>query len=130
MDREVLNEIKDVVYVEFIAGRLDTEIFLAYKKYLGDMQQEFIAHAERVLLGKNDEYAEKTDVLKNFIKASEITGRLPSDIAEAYQLKHTVSILSLDSSKTYEKEYLFEKFGDWLNYAVLIQACKIATGEL
>lgn len=130
MDRVVLNEIKNVIYTEFVTGRLDMKIFILYKKYLGDVQEEFLAHAERVLLGKNDEYAEEKDVLKNFMIASEMTGRLPSVIAEYYQLKHTVSILDLDSNKTYTKEYLFEKFGDWLNYAVLISACEIAGGAL
>lgn len=130
MDRAVLNEIKNVVYAEFVAGRLDNDIYHLYRRYLGGVEAKFLEHAEHVLLGKNDEYAEKTDVLKNFTMAAEIAGRSASSIAESYQLKHTVSILCLDKDNLYTDEYLFEKFGDWLNYEVLIYACKVDAGEL
>ncbi len=86
--------------------------------------EHFVDHCRKTMAKKQKEYATDADTLHNFRVGAQLTGQSMADVARGFQLKHVISILDLDKDKDYPLTLLYEKFGDWLNYQVLISACE------
>lgn len=91
--------------------------------------KERINDIEHKLIVKRDEYATAEDVFSAFKKAKGISFHdCPEKLAWEYMTKHMQSIkdmiqhVSTDGYNGYpEKELLREKFGDAINYLLLIE---------
>ena len=98
------------------------------------MQDDFVKIAEdqldhcmRVMGGKSAEYARGGDKLHNFKRAAQVAGNSPEEALLGMALKHYVSILDIvddavAGKKDAPPEVLREKFGDWINYMLLLMA--------
>ena len=91
--------------------------------------KERVNEIEQKLIVKRDEYATGEDVFSAFKKATGISFHdCPEQLAWEYMTKHLQSIkdmihhVSIDGYNGYpEKELLREKFGDAINYLLLIE---------
>lgn len=91
--------------------------------------KERVNEIEQKLTQKRDEYASTEDVFSNFKKATGISFHdCPEQVAWEYMTKHMQSIkdmiehVSIDGYNGYpDKETLREKFGDAINYLLLIE---------
>ena len=86
-------------------------------------------HIDKTLIQKNNEYANEKDVLKNFNEAKHLIINQKSAAAAAwnFNVKHLISIKDLiENTEKVTKENLNEKFGDAINYLLLIKAALIA----
>jgi ATP phosphoribosyltransferase len=84
---------------------------------------------DKTLIEKNNEYANEKDVLKNFNEAKHLIINQKSAAAAAwnFNVKHLISIKDLiENTEKVTKENLNEKFGDAINYLLLIKAALIA----
>ena len=85
-------------------------------------------HIDKTLIEKNNEYANEKDVLKNFNEAKHLIINQKSAAAAAwnFNVKHLISIKDLiENPDKITKEKLNEKFGDAINYMLLIKAALI-----
>lgn len=83
-----------------------------------------------VLITKAKEYAVGDDRLHNFRTASKLKKTTMSDACLGMALKHFVSIIDITNAVASKdalvtKDVLDEKFGDALNYLLLLEACLI-----
>lgn len=143
MDRIKFNAICDRVYGEFQDDFISENIahFGNTKKSLYEnpsMYQSFIykswswgtmiqgdvvIHARNVMQTKQKEYATDSDVLHNFRVGSMLSGQSMQDVCKGFMLKHFISILDMTGKESCR--YAFEKFGDYLNYLCLLEACRV-----
>ena len=93
-----------------------------FDQYLNDL----LEGTRLMLASKATEYATETDRFHNFKVAAAIDDETPERAAWGMAKKHLVSIIDIldgtDEGQTYNKLYLREKFGDMLNYLILIEA--------
>lgn len=80
-----------------------------------------------VLASKAVEYAPGADRLHNFKRAAAITGESPAEVCVGFMAKHLVSVLDIVDSKEARlgrvpQERIDEKFGDAINYLILLEA--------
>ena len=80
---------------------------------------------QRVLIGKNTEYARGGDKLSNFKKAAGQQGCSPEQALQGMMTKHQVSIVDLiqdiDKGTHHSMAVWEEKIGDALNYLFLLR---------
>jgi len=89
-----------------------------------------VANITTVLASKRAEYAPNDDDrLHNFRVAAAARGTCLADAATGMAMKHIISVLDIvDASKggkVADDAMLDEKFGDAVNYFILIKACLI-----
>jgi hypothetical protein len=85
----------------------------------------------QVLQKKAGEYAIDGDRMYNFKRAALITNQSPEQVLLGMWTKHIVSVIDIieaikvthntDSEKYYSQEYVDEKLGDLINYAILLE---------
>ena len=76
-----------------------------------------------VLARKAGEYATDADRLHNFKAAADITRETAAEAALGMWVKHVVSVVDIiKSGKRPSRELVDEKFGDAINYLVLLEA--------
>lgn len=91
-----------------------------------DVVGKVMDNIQDVLSAKSDDYASETDKLHNFKRAAKVGETTPAKALLGMKLKHDVSIL--DIIDKVEKgfyptdAYLMEKFGDAINYQILLLA--------
>lgn len=88
-----------------------------------------------VLCNKGNEYSTEQDKLHNFKHAVTVAKRYgykidPVQAAFGFQLKHLVSIDDMvEGRRKFDEDMLFEKFGDAINYCILIDAIETEQRE-
>lgn len=77
-----------------------------------------------VLGSKAKEYAHDTDRLHNFNRAAKMFSTTPEKALVGMLAKHWVSVMDMvdDPGTIRSKEYIEEKFGDTINYLILLEA--------
>lgn len=87
---------------------------------------EQLARVRNTLSAKAREYASTEDRLHNFKRASGITGETPAEVCVGFMAKHLASILDIVEADSHDRytstEVLDEKFGDAVNYLILLHA--------
>jgi hypothetical protein len=88
--------------------------------------QHCMAIIETVLMEKSEDYSRGGDKLHNFKRAARVGETTPARALLGMKLKHDVSILDilddLDIGELPTVEKLDEKFGDAINYLILLKA--------
>jgi|GEM_PF-1541198 hypothetical protein len=90
---------------------------------------EFLVHfrfekCKETLLKKAREYATEDERLANFKRGASLLNTSSAKIAMGYGLKHLISVIDMVEGRLPATEEMFdEKFGDALNYLVLLEAC-------
>ena len=81
-------------------------------------------HSKETLVVKAAEYASDKDRLYNFKRAGELTHKEPEETLIGMASKHFVSVEELCSyyDTTHSQEFILEKFGDAVNYLILLYA--------
>lgn len=96
--------------------------------------QERLKNTETVLLAKAREYVRGEDRFYNFEQGKKLLELVNLDVTKEdvmllYNTKHLISIFDIlsDSRKgvKYSKEYINEKFGDAINYLIMIEMALI-----
>ena len=96
--------------------------------------QERLKNTETTLLVKAREYVRGEDRFYNFEQGKKLLELAKLDITKEdvmllYNTKHLISIFDMlsDSRRgiTYSKEYINEKFGDAINYLIMIEIALI-----
>lgn len=78
-----------------------------------------------VLASKAKEYSSDEDRMHNFVRSGEILRCSPESAALAFAVKHLTSAMDLIASAesgTLKRDVIKEKFGDLINYLILIEA--------
>ena len=89
------------------------------------MFEETQEHSRNVLIEKAREYANPTDRLHNFKEAANVDCATPEMALWGMFMKHFISIKDIKDSASFQrvsKEMLNEKFGDAINYLILLKA--------
>lgn len=85
-----------------------------------------LERTQKVLGVKAKEYVRNGDRLHNFNRGSDITGESREKVLRGFMLKHLISIFDiiddLEEGKLPSREVVDEKFGDAVNYFVLLEA--------
>ncbi len=93
-----------------------------FSKYLEQRLQRITDTLDK----KGKEYAYIDNVFVNFEDGAEITGDCREKVIFNYMLKHLVSVIQIvRDANTYTyptKKVIEEKFGDLINYLILIEA--------
>jgi hypothetical protein len=96
-----------------------------FSKYL----EQRLQRIKDTLDKKGEEYAYINNVFVNFEDAGDIAGNCREKIMFYYMLKHLISVINIvNKADKYEypiKEVIEEKFGDLVNYLILIEASLI-----
>ena len=103
-----------------------TETFLS-------MMAKFNEENTKKWVSKNHEYAEVSDVFKNFRNAAKLTvgGDKNYEAAWNFAVKHLVSIQDIiDQQEFFTDEQIDEKFGDFMVYLHMIRAMIIEERRL
>lgn len=92
-----------------------------------DLCSQLILHCDSTLIAKTNEYSSSEDRLHNFKVAARITNSSPVQALLGMKAKHTVSILDMChrhslTGQVQDKDYVFEKIGDEINYLILLAA--------
>lgn len=78
------------------------------------------------LMSKSKEYSTKDDKLHNFKRAAKESNTSPEKALLGMLLKHRISVLdmvdNLDEGILPTRALVDEKFGDYINYLVLLEA--------
>lgn len=87
-----------------------------------------LAGTREVLVSKAAEYASPDDRLHNFKKGAAILRCTPAQTCLSYLTKHLASIVDIverydERGTLCSREMLDEKFGDAINYLLLLKAC-------
>lgn len=87
-----------------------------------------LAHCKKTLYTKALEYATEDKRLHNFEEAAKLKHTTMSDSCLSFSMKHIVSIIDIVRSLSVgnaivTKEVIDEKFGDTINYLLLLEAC-------
>ena len=94
-----------------------------FNQIVADRFQE----CKNVLVRKNHEYSSGDDRLHNFKKAARMKGQDPIQALDGMWLKHRVSVDDMVERLIRDPEYIpdqkliSEKFGDLINYALLLE---------
>ena len=115
-------------YHEEIEFSLLSDLLNEWKKYRtinGATKNDWIDLqniCHNVLIKKASEYAQAEKRLHNFLECQEIYGGSLSKQVIDLRKKHLISIFDILDSGTndYTIEYLDEKFGDYVNYTLLL----------
>lgn len=87
---------------------------------------ERLAHCQKVLLNKNKEYSRNGDRLHNFRSAAQRRGTDPMSALLGMKVKHEVSIEDMVrdclEGRPPTRKQIAEKFGDDINYLLLLEA--------
>jgi hypothetical protein len=96
---------------------------------LVDKRKELI---ESVLQKKGAEYANEANVFHNFEEGAKLSFHSNREmVAWEYMIKHLQSIKDMISNNTpYSEHIIREKFGDAINYMILIEAMMLETNGL
>lgn len=96
-------------------------------KQFATVVDQLLSSVEEMLVSKQDEYAEKTDVLHNFDIAANIQGQSMQEALGGMLAKHTVSIFDMIRANvnTFTPEQWDEKIVDHINYLILLKAIVI-----
>ena len=96
---------------------------------MNNIVQGQLDHIQTSLVTKAKEYQRGPDRLHNFKVAGRVANTSPAKALKGMALKHEVSIMDLieDSSRGIyiSEDILDEKFGDAINYLILLKACLI-----
>ena len=89
-----------------------------------------IKNINTVMGQKSESYARGGDKLHNFKRASRVAEVTPAQALLGMKLKHDVSILDMIDDIELRNgyatdEYMLEKFGDSINYSILLMALLI-----
>ena len=77
---------------------------------------------EQVLMKKQKEYANNSDVYHNFIRAGEFCNLSKEKSLQVMWAKHLVSIADMiEADKQFSNIYIEEKIGDAINYLILLE---------
>jgi hypothetical protein len=97
----------------------------------GQVVKELLWHCNNTLLAKNSEYSRDGERLWNFKVAGRVLDVSPEEALIGMRVKHEVSILDivddvvLRGKQVPSPEHLKEKFGDSINYLLLLYALLI-----
>lgn len=84
-----------------------------------------LSEIKNTLESKGSEYADDSNVFKNFEAAADIVGDVKEKVMFNYLLKHLVSVMDIvDKPDRYEylsEELIREKFGDLINYFIILE---------
>lgn len=87
---------------------------------------------QKVLASKSKEYSSDFDKLHNFKLAGKISGQHEAEVAFGFLLKHFTSFMDMKNQiaagKKFKRAYLDEKFGNIINYFILIEAIFVESG--
>jgi len=99
------------------------------KEFVENILHRRFDRMEKVLAGKNKEYAGGEDYLFNFRTGSRISERHPVIVLWGYFLKQLICVIRmmLNPEKEYTQEYVDEKIGDVMNYLVLYEGILYAS---
>lgn len=79
---------------------------------------------QETLVKKATEYATEGERLANFKRGASLLNTTPAHVAMGYGLKHLISVIDMVEGRLpVTEEMMDEKFGDALNYLVLLEAC-------
>lgn len=79
---------------------------------------------QETLVKKATEYATEDERLANFKRGATLLNTTPAHIAMGYGLKHLISVIDMVEGRLpVTEEMIDEKFGDAINYLVLLEAC-------
>lgn len=74
---------------------------------------------------KSEEYDSKTQALNNFKIAADLTHSNMSTVCYGYLLKHLISVYEMIVlNREFEEEIVEEKFGDLINYIIILKIIK------
>lgn len=116
-------------------------LFVTYDTLLSELYGKyaninwFKTKSLSVLCNKGEEYSTQQDKLHNFKQAVTVAKRYgvkidPVHAAFGFQLKHLVSINDMvEGRRKFDEDMLFEKFGDAINYCILIDAIETEERE-
>jgi hypothetical protein len=84
---------------------------------------ETFEDSERTLSSKGTEYSTNNNVFETFEKSVGSFFSSREEAALGFSIKHFTSITDMVlTNKEYSKEYIDEKFGDIINYMLLLKA--------
>lgn len=90
------------------------------------MLKETLKACEDTLSAKSEDYSRGGDKLHNFRRAAQVGETTPAKALLGMKLKHDISILDivddLEYAKVHHEDYIQEKFGDAINYLILLKA--------
>jgi hypothetical protein len=78
---------------------------------------------------KHQEYADRDNNFSNFQKGAEILKCSKEEVMLMYATKHLVSVIEITQGKAATKAQIEEKFGDLVNYLILIEASLLYNEE-
>lgn len=85
-----------------------------------------ISKINSVLLSKEKEYADGGDRLSSFNIGASRINKIREEIIQGFMLKHELSVCSIideiKNGKLPSKELVDEKFGDVINYYIILEA--------
>lgn len=85
-----------------------------------------LSKVEATLAHKGAEYADDSDVFRNFVKAARKRGISREQALMGMLMKHIVSVDDMvDKVSPYTEELIEEKIGDVLSYYILLKAMLI-----
>ena len=100
---------------------------------LNQIVAECIENIEETLTKKGEEYSRKGDRLHNFKRAAILGQTTSAEALLGMKIKHDISILDmiedLKHNRVHDKDTLDEKFGDAINYLILLKAILIEEYE-
>jgi hypothetical protein len=93
-----------------------------------------VIHNINTVMGdKSVDYSRNGDKLHNFKRSARVGETTPAKALLGYKLKHDVSILDMvddyEKGIHYPKAKLMEKFGDAINYQILLLAIMLEVPE-
>jgi hypothetical protein len=89
-----------------------------FSKYL----EQRLQRIKDTLDKKGEEYAPNINIFSNFNKAQDIIPMSREEIMFIYATKHLVSVIEIVEGRKLPKAQIEEKFGDLVNYLILIEA--------
>lgn len=97
------------------------------KLKFSEIVEQKLEYIKKTMETKNIEYAPSEDVLHNFNKGSQLSGKIREEVLWGFALKHLISLmdiideLNIPTFPSIEK--LEEKTTDLINYLILLEAC-------
>ena len=97
-------------------------------KAFGLLVDERFAYCWNTLVKKGETYATDDDRLHNFREAAKLRHTTMSDACLGTGMKHIISVIDIvragsTGNALITKDVMSEKFGDAINYLLLLEAC-------